>query len=102
MNLVRPRLPPPSAAFGDPVADAPMASRLVAPLAGRHLVLEPAWTAFDLRDQVLGGRLHPAVVEGRLAPHADLSVPADGLVESCAAPSLPDHTVPRFVLSSPH
>ena len=102
VNLVRPRLPPPSAAFGDPVADAPMASRLVAPMAGRHFVLEPAWPALDFRHQVLGGRLHPAIVEWGPAPHADITVPADGLAESCAAPSLPNHTVPRLLLSSPH
>ena len=100
--LVRPRLPAARTALLDPHADALVPTVFVAALAGRHLVLEPAWTALDPRHQMFRRRLGPPVVKRRATPNADLAVSGHRLVKSCTAPGLPNYTVLRRLLSSPH
>lgn len=102
VNLVHSWLPATRPALVDPSADALMPARLVAPLTGSHLVLEPAGSALDLRHQMLRCWPSPSLVEGRPTPNADLAVSGHRFVKSCTAPGLPNYTVHRRLLSSPH
>ena len=79
-----------------------MPTVFVAAPAGRHLVLEPAWTALDPRHEVFRRWLGPPVVKRRATPNTNLAVSGHGLIKSCTAPSLPNYTVLRRLLSSPH
>ena len=102
MNLVRPRFPAPRSTFFDPRTDAPMPAVFVATLAGCHFVLEPTRAAFNPRNEMFRGWLCPPIVKRRATPNANPAISGHGLVKSCTAPGLPNHTVLRRLLSSPH
>ena len=68
------RIPPPPFALVEPIARCSMPALAVASSAGGKLVLDPARTALDPRDQVFGRRLDEADLQRSSAPDARRTV----------------------------